>query len=279
MDELNEVKETLKDLFRKAINNSNDDNEKGQWITVKGTHVFIPDGANKEEVVEKFLSEKQGNKSETKKETSEKQEDNPDDELVTIVKADPEYIKKQKETNERWQKAIKETAEREGWDKQGSEKGQSINWDDRKDKKQIEKKLTEIAKKRFDTIETLETQHIDNKDFHDLAVWGIKDVLTEAYQEGAGNKNKVPEKILADIAKKEMDIPTLKTRESDSLDFHDVSVWSLKESLKKAYLAGEKNKINNSIQNGLENIIDNCKPETEEDLQILKGLKKILEEE
>ena len=52
----NEVKETLKEMFRSVINNAND--EKGRWITVKGTHVFIPDGANQEEVVKDFIEKK-----------------------------------------------------------------------------------------------------------------------------------------------------------------------------------------------------------------------------
>ena len=33
-------------------------------------------------------------------------------------------------------------------------------------------------------------------------------------------------------------IDTLETRKSDSLDFHDVSVWGVKEALIAAYQAG-----------------------------------------
>ena len=33
-------------------------------------------------------------------------------------------------------------------------------------------------------------------------------------------------------------IDTLERRNSDSLDFHDVSVWTLKEALETAYIAG-----------------------------------------
>lgn len=46
--------------------------------------------------------------------------------------------------------------------------------------------------------------------------------------------------ILEQIAKEVMEIETLETRNSDSLDFHDISVWSLKEMLEKAYEAGKK---------------------------------------
>lgn len=39
-------------------------------------------------------------------------------------------------------------------------------------------------------------------------------------------------------AQKYLEIETLETRRSDELDFHEVSVWGLKEALEQAYLAG-----------------------------------------
>ena len=42
------------------------------------------------------------------------------------------------------------------------------------------------------------------------------------------------------IAKKHLKIETLETRKSDSLDFHDVAVWSIKAALEAAYQAGRK---------------------------------------
>ena len=45
---------------------------------------------------------------------------------------------------------------------------------------------------------------------------------------------------LAAIARTILDIPTLETRRSDSLDFHEVSVWCLKEALEAAYRAGQE---------------------------------------
>ncbi len=41
------------------------------------------------------------------------------------------------------------------------------------------------------------------------------------------------------IASEHLGISTLKTRNSDSLDFHDVAVWQLKSALEAAYHAGE----------------------------------------
>lgn len=43
---------------------------------------------------------------------------------------------------------------------------------------------------------------------------------------------------LAHIAKKHLNIETLETRNSDSLDFHDVSVWQLEAALAAAYEQG-----------------------------------------
>jgi len=44
--------------------------------------------------------------------------------------------------------------------------------------------------------------------------------------------------LLTDIAKKHLNIETLETRNSDSLDFHDMAVWCIKDTLQAAYEAG-----------------------------------------
>ena len=44
--------------------------------------------------------------------------------------------------------------------------------------------------------------------------------------------------ILTLIAKKHLGIDTLETRKSDGLDFHDVSVWCLRDALEAAFKAG-----------------------------------------
>ncbi len=48
------------------------------------------------------------------------------------------------------------------------------------------------------------------------------------------------DKILETIAQDELQIPTLKERKMDALDFHEVCVWSLREALLAAYEAGRK---------------------------------------
>ena len=46
------------------------------------------------------------------------------------------------------------------------------------------------------------------------------------------------ERTLEEIAQRVLDMPTLDTRRSDELDFHDLAVWSIKEALELAYDAG-----------------------------------------
>lgn len=51
------------------------------------------------------------------------------------------------------------------------------------------------------------------------------------------------EKIITKIAQEKLDIETLEERKSDSLDFHEVSVWGLKAALEAAYQAGKESKF------------------------------------
>ena len=46
------------------------------------------------------------------------------------------------------------------------------------------------------------------------------------------------DKVLEDIAKEHLRVPTLETRKSDSLDFHDLAVWQLRAALEAAYQVG-----------------------------------------
>jgi hypothetical protein len=44
--------------------------------------------------------------------------------------------------------------------------------------------------------------------------------------------------ILTLIAQKHLGLDTLQTRHSDSLDFHDTAVWSIRDALEAAFKAG-----------------------------------------
>ncbi|WP_170958893.1 hypothetical protein [Magnetospirillum sp. 15-1] len=50
------------------------------------------------------------------------------------------------------------------------------------------------------------------------------------------------DKILTEIATKILDLETLDNRNSDRLDFHELSVWSIKAALEVAFAAGQKAK-------------------------------------
>ena len=46
------------------------------------------------------------------------------------------------------------------------------------------------------------------------------------------------DQIFALIAQKHLFIETLETRNADSLDFHDVAVWAVRDALEAAFKAG-----------------------------------------
>jgi len=48
------------------------------------------------------------------------------------------------------------------------------------------------------------------------------------------------EQEIADIARRILRIETLETRKSDSLDFHELAVWTIREALDAAYKAGRR---------------------------------------
>ncbi len=46
------------------------------------------------------------------------------------------------------------------------------------------------------------------------------------------------DQLLSQIAQRTLDIETLETRHGDSLDFHELAVWRLREALEAAFNAG-----------------------------------------
>ena len=52
-----------------------------------------------------------------------------------------------------------------------------------KQNKDLNKLLAQIAKEHL-FIETLETQHNDRLDFHDVSVWAVKSAMEAAYAAG-----------------------------------------------------------------------------------------------
>jgi len=52
------------------------------------------------------------------------------------------------------------------------------------------------------------------------------------------NTRPAPEALLAELALRHFGVETLATRNSDSLDFHEVAVWAIRDALEAAWQAG-----------------------------------------
>ena len=64
---------------------------------------------------------------------------------------------------------------------------------------QLDSILSLIAQKHL-YIETLESRHSDRLDFHDVAVWGIKEALHAAFMAGCEAGLQMPKASEAEIA-------------------------------------------------------------------------------
>jgi hypothetical protein len=51
-------------------------------------------------------------------------------------------------------------------------------------------------------------------------------------------ETKAKNKVINEVAKNVLNLKTLEIRKSDELDFHEYSVWSIKEALELAYEKG-----------------------------------------
>ena len=60
--------------------------------------------------------------------------------------------------------------------------------------------------------------------------------------------NQARDQQLQKIAIDHLFIETLETRNSDRLDFHDVSVWAVKAALQAAFEAGQQSNLTNNNQ-------------------------------
>ena len=55
-----------------VMNAKDKDGREGRWITIKGTHVFIPDGEDEKKIVEEFIDKHQNKSSDKKEEEKDK---------------------------------------------------------------------------------------------------------------------------------------------------------------------------------------------------------------
>lgn len=333
---MNETKEMLKTLLRQAINNAKDDTvdgKKGRWITVKGTHVFIPDGANQEEVVKEFLDKKNQEEKGSSKDTSEgkkgyslskeykKEYEKSKDIDLTKLKLDnpsegkdkkPQKITKQMEVEHiiddfyeepfitendmnRLNKALGvEITDDELYDL--IDKNRDVYPSGQKSDdysiKDVAKDLQKLAKDKKKLAKEKEKQQKETKK-QDLLRYDLKYILKK-HSPYADYRYDEEDKTLevrywgdweGDDGSGDYDWQTPTQKTKDKID-------QIKKDFKKQFGydlevgSGEKNwlyfnikedKKDKKIKNGLSEIIKNCKPETDEDLQILEGLKEILE--
>lgn len=92
---------------------------------------------------------------------------------------------------------------------------------------------------KYGTAEYLEKRYV--KSGGELTTDDFYRILNEEYDKRPGQQapaKKNLDQLLTDIARQHLPVETLETRNSDSLDFHDVAVWGLKAALEAAYNAG-----------------------------------------
>lgn len=66
----------------------------------------------------------------------------------------------------------------------------------------------------------------------------LRDRTDESTDDHGGTLHMNKDETLRQIAAKHLNVETLDTRNSDSIDFHEVAVWSLRSALEAAYDAG-----------------------------------------
>lgn len=321
---MDELKENLKTLLRKAINNAKDGDEKGEWITINGTHVFIPEGKTAEDVIKEKGWKKKGEGKEKSDGNNENKHGFKKDKdsgyyMKDLSDGTSVYVEK-KESGQgekepfyleatHFDKDGKEIAKKQyhydsmdgmfskidkdfvSKDKQGSESELS----NLTDKQIIQKKGSLISKiataqrldqqdklkeldKEFDAIVKEENRRKKSKLIPEPKYKG-NDKLKE------GSKIKVdtnwrgvnPKVVSGEIIGKEKKLGVKGDANTDYIyqlkTDEGKTVWVEPEGI-VSDVKDDKN-----IKNGLSEIIKNCKPETEEDLKVLKGLKNILEEQ
>lgn len=280
---MDELKENLKTLLRKAINNVKDGDEKGKWITIKGTHVFIPEGKTAEDVIkEKGWEEKGEDEEKTDKDdTSDKDPIEDWQERLDRIAEEVDFYD-EKKSDEPKQEEKKDKFRYEGKTKQITK--------DEWDKTPNDYKLTKDGKKYI--------MYIDDETHS--TVLGRAEIIGEEKATKYFSKFSDIQNLVGTIKPGEeyfeSKVRTAEKRLKDKLeawekDYEKETKPAVKQMKKRniEVVKDELEKLNKlksiandkeqSVKNGLSEIIKNCKPETKEDLKILKGLKDILEEQ
>lgn len=284
MENMDEIKQALKTMFKAAINNEKDgDDEKGEWITIKGTHVFIPEGKTAEDVIKEKGWEQKGDSNNKEYKTGDKitfdtnwRGVNPKIQKGEIVgqekklgshgDANPDYQYKVKLEDGKTILIDKEAIQ------EGKEKSDGNNENKHGFKKDKGYSLSDKYKNHVQFEGDKESGGYPRKIHKDLESAKKFYEYKKEGQEGAEKQN------LKEKGKRGVPVRDYPVIVKNPLgDGFVVATHGLaqKHDLTEVYPVNREDKV----KNGLSEIIKNCKPETKQDLKILKGLKDILEEQ
>lgn len=239
----------------------NENNEKGKWVTIKGTHVFIPDGKTIDEVVEEKFGDKANKQSDSKKEKKENKTTTKDDELVNITE---DYYNRisEDELKKEFKDIQKEFAK---WkDKK--------NFPEYKDYKNKLLKIKDIYEKRFGKQSDSKDQNkADNSKEQDMAlIEELKKLITKVENDKEGEQDMTVENEKVDKRKLIDEVGGILKGKVD-----DEIIRTIIGKLEK--VAYEKSEAD-TADNEKEEDAKNCKKVKNEDEKDEKEVKEVKEE-
>ena len=95
-------------------------------------------------------------------------------------------------------------------------------------------------------IETLDVRNSDSLDFHEVSIWGVRDMLDSVAKDSLGRgltddematiifkrfRNREPDWDVKDLDGNSIEVDLSKPNNSDSLDFFEVSVWGVQSAI------------------------------------------------
>ena len=249
--------------------------EQGEWITVKGNHVFIPEGKSKDEIVKEFIGEKE-NKSilGTIKERQEQQKEIKEKNILKELKMPKSFEERQKEdlekgelidiTEDYYNRASKEELQKEFKEIQK----EFIKWKDKKNFPEYKNyknkllKIKEIYDKRFNkktqkaknSIETERKENITMTALNDLENF-VRGIVENACKKEVENEKDDKRKLIDEVA------GMMKSAGADD----ELIRTAIAKMEKIAYEKSEADTADNNCKNEKEEVKEEMKEEKEAD--------------